>query len=296
MKLSQLKALSAVANHGSIKKAASVLGLSQPAVSKSIQLLEEELGARLLERSARGASLTTFGEIVRKRAGSIDTEMRRLVDEVASMRHEISGRLAIGCTPLAGGALVGGLMRRVRTRFPSVEVQVFDMRPEYILRDLSGGILDIGLLTSYDEETFPGMECHLLRKFSTVLLGSGPKSRGPISMEDLLDRDWIEANPSDYPSSFVQAFVQRHGVRRPRRIHRCTSLFLAVELVWELDAVFNVAEIALPFNQQLIAEGKVSVLQTGLELPVMNTMLVYPQHEFLAPAAREIVRLLTVTS
>ena len=87
MDLELTRSLIAVANHGSISDAAHAIGLSQPALSRRIQQLEEELGARLVERSGRGVVLTAMGRLaVRRRAARQPRAGRAGRDRIVARR------------------------------------------------------------------------------------------------------------------------------------------------------------------------------------------------------------------
>src|SRR6516225_1762378 len=82
MKLKHLQALQAVAESGSIQEASRKLFLTQPAVSRTIRELENELGIPLLVRTARGATLTDHAAQILKRARAIDRELSRIYEDV----------------------------------------------------------------------------------------------------------------------------------------------------------------------------------------------------------------------
>lgn len=92
----------AVAQAGSLNKAAERLHLSQPALTKSIQLLEERLGVALFVRGARGVSLTTYGKAVLLRARLIDAEMRKISEDIEALQDLSAGSVNVGAPPGAG--------------------------------------------------------------------------------------------------------------------------------------------------------------------------------------------------
>ena len=114
MKLRQLQALQAVADTGSFQAAAEQLCITQPAVSRAIADLEVELGAPLLTRLAKGATLTEFGSTVLKHAQAIDQEVARIQDSAKALRGAGGG-------PPGGGQLGGRQhpgFRQCRGRLP----------------------------------------------------------------------------------------------------------------------------------------------------------------------------------
>ncbi|MFZ9261226.1 MAG: LysR family transcriptional regulator, partial [Limnohabitans sp.] len=86
MKLNQIQALVAIAETGSIRAAAARVGVTQPALSKSLQSLEDELSVSLVHRTSRGVNLTSFGQAMVTRGRGIAQEVDRLREQIEQMR------------------------------------------------------------------------------------------------------------------------------------------------------------------------------------------------------------------
>ena len=95
MKLSQLRDVLAVAETGSLRAAGRHLGIAQPAITRSIREIEQELGATLFERHAKGVRLTEIGHAFLARAQAIQAELLRAKDEVDQLRGRMSGKVSI---------------------------------------------------------------------------------------------------------------------------------------------------------------------------------------------------------
>src|SRR5213082_1485224 len=91
MKLNQLRDVLAVAERGSLRAAARHLGVAQPALSRSIQELERELGVPLFERQATGVVITAMGELFVRRANAVRNELRLAREEIDQVRGETHG-------------------------------------------------------------------------------------------------------------------------------------------------------------------------------------------------------------
>lgn len=102
MHLSGLDRFLAVVKVGSLNKAAEMLHISQPALTKSIQGLEERLGAELFVREVRGVSLTPYGKAVLLHARLIDAEMRKIAEDVEALHDLTAGSVNVGGPPGAG--------------------------------------------------------------------------------------------------------------------------------------------------------------------------------------------------
>ncbi|MBL0422661.1 LysR family transcriptional regulator [Ramlibacter sp. AW1] len=99
MNFRTLKRFLAVAELGSINKAATQLNVSQPSLSKDLQELEQELGVALFTRTARGVTLTSFGQAIFKRAKLVDSELRKLESDARALRDVSMGEVNVGSTP-----------------------------------------------------------------------------------------------------------------------------------------------------------------------------------------------------
>src|ERR1700689_5432563 len=104
LKLQHLKVVMAVAEWGSMAKAAKHLAITQPVVSKVIADLEDVLGVRLFDRSSRGVEPTPYGRALLKRSIAIFDDLRTSVDEIKFMADPTAGELRVGSTePLLAG-------------------------------------------------------------------------------------------------------------------------------------------------------------------------------------------------
>ena len=101
IKLSDLHILLAVAQSGSMAKAASELAVSHPVVSRSISDLEHTLGVRLLERNPRGVELTEYGRAMLSRSHAAFDELRQGVKDIEFLSDPTAGEVRIGTTPAA---------------------------------------------------------------------------------------------------------------------------------------------------------------------------------------------------
>src|ERR1700759_359335 len=119
IKLQQLKVGMAVAEWGSMAKAAKHLAISQPVVSKVIADLEDLLGVRLFDRSPQGVEPTPYGRALLKRSITIFDDLRTSVDEIKFMADPTAGELRLGSTEPMLAGLGRAIMERLWHRDPS---------------------------------------------------------------------------------------------------------------------------------------------------------------------------------
>ena len=170
MSMDHLRSLVEVARRGAITDAARALGLTQPALTRRIQLLEEEFGAQLLARSQKGVRLTELGRLV-------EAEGRRLIDRYDQLKREVGGQLRLesGTVRVGGGAtavafLLPPLIRDFRRDHSDVVFHVKEAGSREIAADVAGERLELGIVTlptdSKELEVIP------LRRDSIVLVGA----------------------------------------------------------------------------------------------------------------------------
>ncbi|MHC3474953.1 LysR family transcriptional regulator [Streptomyces sp. 7R007] len=146
----RLAALVAVAEAGSITRAAERLGYTVPALSQQLAKLEREAGTALLVRHHRGARLTGAGELLVVRA-------RRVLDELERARHELArlaglsgGTLRVGTFQTAGIHLLPPVLSAFRRAHPDVELTVADHEPPSGVAAVAAGDIDLALTHTYE--------------------------------------------------------------------------------------------------------------------------------------------------
>src|SRR4051794_3108912 len=122
--LRRLRHLMALAEHGNFGRAASAVFLTQPALSRSIQALEREVGAPLVDRRTTGAELTDMGRLVLRHAISLDASARDLDREIRLTRDLALGELRIGFGPWAAASLVAPAVGALNRRAPTLRMEL----------------------------------------------------------------------------------------------------------------------------------------------------------------------------
>src|SRR4051794_17886620 len=135
-----------VAVRRSFSDAAAALSFTQPAVSQHIGRLEEAVGARLLERGARGVSLTPAGEVMLRQASLLLDAARRAEEEVRLAAGIGRARVRVAAFPTAAAGLVPGATRELRARRPDGELVLQVLENEPALDALLAGRVDVALI------------------------------------------------------------------------------------------------------------------------------------------------------
>ncbi len=149
-----------VAREESFSKAAEVLYLSQPTLSRQIREMEEELGVQLLIRTNRNVMLTQEGMRLRKRAQEIVDLMDRTQEEFAHLEGEVSGEIMIGCGETQIMREVAKVAIPLQEEHPGIHFNLYSAYADDVMEKLDKGLLDFGLM----------FEPFDMRKYETLLL------------------------------------------------------------------------------------------------------------------------------
>lgn len=135
-----------VAEGGSFSRASATLSISQPALSRFIKRLEDDLQVQLLFRNGRGVRLTEAGERLFEHAGAILRNLSQAQTEVIALRGTPVGNVSIALPPMLGGMLSGELVRRLRSDYPLISICLREGFAAEALDWLGSGTVDIGVL------------------------------------------------------------------------------------------------------------------------------------------------------
>jgi DNA-binding transcriptional LysR family regulator len=147
LKLRDLHIMLAVANSGSMGKAASDLAVSQPAISKAIADLEEALDVRLLDRSPQGIEPTNYGRALLKCGTAVFDDLRQGVKEIEFLADPSSGELSIGCSEPLSAGFVSVVINKLSRQYPKATFHVISADPAILgNRELPQRHIDLALI------------------------------------------------------------------------------------------------------------------------------------------------------
>ncbi|MDM0052370.1 LysR family transcriptional regulator [Variovorax sp. J22R115] len=170
MTLVQLRHLIALAESGSFSKSAQALYITQPALSRSIRALEDELGTPLFDRVGRRSELTSFGHEVVSRARQLVFEAGELHDSGRRMREGQGGVLRIGMGSGPGAMLMTPLLMRMATRHPKVRVVVARGGTDLLAQALRARTLDALVVDARSLDPAADLEVSELREMLGVFM------------------------------------------------------------------------------------------------------------------------------
>jgi len=171
MDVRQLEMFRAVVEEGAFIRAAERLHVSQSAISRQLQLLEQELGTMLLHRTGRGVTMTAHGELLLAAANRINREIQDAVSQISDTLALQRGLLSLGGGMTVSLYILPKLLRKFRSLYKNVDLRITTGEADHLLRLLRTGQVDLALLTL--PIVADDLEVHPVLKEEMVLVTSG---------------------------------------------------------------------------------------------------------------------------
>lgn len=202
MNLQQLEYFKVIAETKNFTTASNILSVTQPALSKAISKLEEELEVSLFEREGRNIKITKFGEVFLKYADSALKEIERGKERLQDMKRNNDRVISIASTHCIGATFIPFLISNFFNNKLQVKFNINNQSTEEILKDLKYGRVDFGFFDNMkDIENYPEIESILVKNEEYVLIV--PKNhhlanKEEIYLNDLKDEYFIVYKDKSY--------------------------------------------------------------------------------------------------
>jgi LysR family nitrogen assimilation transcriptional regulator len=249
MNLRQLETFVRVAELGSFSKAAMVLGIAQPALSRQVRLLETDLHETLLERTGRGVRLTEAGQRLFEHAIGILQLVSKARDDLVARRDEPTGRVTIGLPPTIGRRLAVPLVDAFRRQWPRAGLTIVEGLSAHLAEWIATGRVDLALL--YNPQPHTALELTPLFEEALCLVSAAPRRRPrgappPLPLHEL----------PHYP------LVVPERTHTIRRLIEAQAALAGIELqiAWEVSSVPTIVElVAGGYGNAVLTEGAVAM-------------------------------------
>src|SRR4051812_19061664 len=210
MDLVQLKYFLRVAELRSFSKAADALHIAQPAITRQIRLLEEELGVALFHRHSRGSEPTEAGQLLETRAGALLRMADQTRIDVVSRAIEPTGSVRIGFPPSVGNLLIGSTVALYRAKYPHVLVSLMEGYNQVLREWILSDRIDVAIMTEF--HSHPLLDSRPLFDEGLWLLGprSGPRKRS-YTVRDLENRPLIQTSHHNALRMLLDRAAAAHG-------------------------------------------------------------------------------------
>jgi LysR family transcriptional regulator of abg operon len=286
MRLSQLDYFVATVEAGSIRAAARVLGVSHPAMTKSLRLLEDDVGVSLLRRSTRGVVCTPAGQALLARARVIRSEVRKAEGELAQWSAPNGGTVGAGLSPVAA-TLAPDAIARFLDAHPLVRLRVIEGTPSLLVPLVRDETLDFAIVVKMPITQGPGLNFrNLFSDRMAIACRRGHPLRKAQSLGELAGGRWLGLNAPG-AGGWLEKTFQALGQAFPARYVQCESFQFAFELMARTDAVMAVAASVLagPLNR-----GRLVEIPLSQPLPPFEVGLCTRAEGGLTPLAAKLAR------
>lgn len=284
MTLVQLRHLIALARTGSFSRAAEQLHLTQPALSRSVQALERELGAPLLDRIGWRSELTPLGQEVLRRAQQLCRDADELTDSHQRLQEGRGGQLRIGMGSGPGALLMTPLLMRMASEYPQVRLVVARGSTARLEQGLRDRTLDAAVVDALSLQPAPDLRLSMVREMRGALMVRRghplTRRRRAVAFADLLRypiastplgdevaRSLVEAyGPAAHPENFVTL--------------QCEELSSLIEVTRRSDAVLlavravaaDLVELDLQARPRRTAQFALITLDRRSEPPLLRVL------------------------
>jgi LysR family nitrogen assimilation transcriptional regulator len=235
MDVKRFEFLCQIADYGSFSKAASVIGITQPALGRQIRKFEEECGAELLYRNGRGASLTPEGLQLLLRVRPLLKEMQAAVAELQSEKKSVGGAVSIGMTPALSSIIGFSLLKAVEQQYPKIALNIITGYSGYVLEWLTSGRVDVGIIDSTRRAKHLIFDQLGELRLSLISAINNATSAGE-------ERESV--NLADLPCIPLVLPTRSHGLRRTMDV-AAANAGITLNIAHEIDAHYLVREIVL---------------------------------------------------
>jgi LysR family nitrogen assimilation transcriptional regulator len=186
MQFRQLRYFVKIVEAGSFSRASAAIHVAQPALSQQIAELEDRLGMKLLNRSARGVSPTAAGEVLFREASSILHQLDLLPMVARSQSGEPEGTVSVGIASSLAPTMIGSLIAHVKIALPKVKLKVSDGDSESLQHRVETSNLDLAVI--YEDELVSNFAREPLFRQRLCLVGAQPfgeSSKSSVTLEEV---------------------------------------------------------------------------------------------------------------
>lgn len=290
-----LETICAIADYKSLTYAADQLGLSRPAVTRSLHELEEIVGTPLFRRTAHEISPTASGEILIMRGKLALSEIRQAMEEIAAFTHTVCGRLAIGTLPLSRTYLVPKAITELTAAHPDVLVSTVDGPYDELLASLRCG--DIDLIVGALRNPAPVDDVREEKLFTDSLVvvsrsGHPLTHSKSLTLDDIAAADWIVPRQGTPTRGHFERLFREAGLAVPTHIVESSSLITIRTLLTESDKLALISRSQVSYDVRFGALTILPVPLEGTERPIGITVRA---DAFLTPGVEEFITRLRKT-
>ncbi|EEO3453243.1 LysR family transcriptional regulator [Salmonella enterica] len=242
IRLRHLHTFVAVAQQGTLGRAAETLNLSQPALSKTLNELEQLTGTRLFERGRLGAQLTVPGEQFLTHAVKVLDALNTAGQALNRKEDASADVVRVGALPTAALGILPAAIGRFHQQQKSTSLQVATMNNTMLLAGLKSGEIDLGIGRMSDTELMGGLNYELLflESLKLVVRPGHPLLQETITLSRVMEWPVVVSPKGTVPRQNAEALLQSQGCKMPAGCIETLSASLSRQLTVDYDYVWFV--------------------------------------------------------
>ena len=294
LELRDLEYFAAVAARGNVGRAAEELGLSQPALSKSLRRLEKAVGAKLVKRTPKGVDVTAVGSALYARARGLRLSLDDIAREAADLGQGRAGHLRIGCGARYAADVVPEACAILLKEAPGVTFSITPGEVELVATALLRGEVDLSLMANPRVSNDEVVREQIWEEEVVVFASINHRLAGKkqVTLADVAQERWAIGKIGGNKERLYRAFAQ-NGLPPPKVAVETNAVLLRRKLLPMTDL--------LSFGpRQLFQEGESRARLT--EIPVsglagrQSVSVYYRKDAYLSPVARRFIEILKATA
>ncbi|EHP5541913.1 LysR family transcriptional regulator [Salmonella enterica] len=242
IRLRHLHTFVAVAQQGTLGRAAETLNLSQPALSKTLNELEQLTGTRLFERGRLGAQLTVPGEQFLTHAVKVLDALNTAGQALNRKEDASADVVRVGALPTAALGILPAAIGRFHQQQKSTSLQVATMNNTMLLAGLKSGEIDLGIGRMSDPELMGGLNYELLflESLKLVVRPGHPLLQETITLSRVMEWPVVVSSKGTVPRQNAETLLQSQGCKMPAGCIETLSASLSRQLTVDYDYVWFV--------------------------------------------------------
>lgn len=284
MEIRVLRYFLTVVREESITKAAEVLHITQPTLSRQLSQMEDEIGVKLFNRGSRKITLTDEGILLRRRAEEILSLVDKTELELLEQYEQIDGKITIGCGEIQSVRILPKLFSAFNEKYPNVTFDIFTATADLVKEQMDKGIVDVGLLLEpIDIEKYDFIRLPIKERWVVLMKPNDPLyQKEYINPKDLTDVPIILPRRMSVKNELASWFgdcYKELNVRFTSNLSTNSAIMVSEGLAYSV-----VIEGAIPFwDKEKIVYRPLSPELTG------TSVIAWKRHQPFSPAVTKFI-------
>lgn len=287
MDFRDLKYFEVIATEGNLGRAAERLHRTQPALTKCVDRLEEDLGTALFEKDGRGMRLTAAGQVLLKRTRQMAIMVEETAREMQDHAGGLQGTVRIGCVPTLAEHLMPAVFAQLLAEAPAITVNLVVGMNDNVLAHLRDGEIDLVIGPMLDAD--PDIVSEQIAEDTVVVMASEdhPVFDAPATLAGLLDYKWMLPATTVASRQWLDQTFERHGLARPRVQIESNVLNAILPILEKTPLLGFVTRLNLVAGRARLREVVLAETQMQRRLG-----LAYRKNGYLSPVAARVAAIL----